>query len=361
LLVFSPNLLWNVQHDWLTLRFQFGHGFSTDSGPIRLAADALPAATGAQAYTREPPTPMDVGEQLSSLGGFIGEQLLFWGLVLVPIGLAVWRVGWFSGWRFGGGIKPKHDCMTSTLDPAAVSLLGAAALVPLGLFALVALGSEVEANWAAPYLIGAVPFIARLLRRGFDSGVDGGVTAWALAAAAGNLILISLYVSYAVTAFPPLPDAAGRVLRESHGFAELADYTARLPEPVIADRYQFAAMLNFYQPQLAVSQWPGITRPSEYGRGRIAPLPNPQALRQTGFWLLTGKFSPPEITGFDAVETRSLYRCPDGRFTVIDGAATWDAGGCDEPINGWRLYRYRVNGPSGGHQTKCHSTRAAAC
>ncbi|MEA3642775.1 MAG: glycosyltransferase family 39 protein, partial [Lamprobacter sp.] len=387
LLVFAPNLLWNAHNDWLTLRFQFGHGFSTESGLIRLAADALPAVTGAHAYTHELPAPMEWGERLSSLGGFITEQLLLWGLLLVPISIALsravldtdWRSFWPLDWNLkrrdnGNGLErdlachPKPDGMINALDPAAVSLLSAAALVPLGLFALVALGSEVEANWAAPYLIGAAPFVTLLLRRWGDSRVDGQMSGqvdgwtsgwaggwvgsrtkangwfrdWTLIATAGNLVLVSVYVLYAITGLPPLPDAAARVQRESQGFEELAEYAARLPEPVIADRYQFAAMLNFYQPQLAVSQWPGITRPSEYGRGRIVPLPDPQALRQTGFWLLTGKFSAPEITGFEAVETRSLYSCPDGRFTVVDGSAAWDTGGCDEPANVWRLYRYRV-------------------
>jgi len=324
LLVFAPNLVWNAEHDWLTLRFQFGHGFSTDSGPIKLAADALPPVSGSHAHSPEPPAPMDLGERLSSLGGFVGEQLAFWGLLLLPIGISLWRAR-------GAAAQPK---LRAELDPAALSLLSAAALVPLGLFALIALGSEVEANWAAPYLVGAAPFVARLLRRWMSR--------WALIAAAGNLALISLYVLYAVTAFPPLPDAAGRALRESQGFEELAAYAARLPAPVIADRYQFAAMLNFYQPQLRVSQWPGITRPSEYGRGKIAPLPDPEALRQTGFWLLARKFSPPEIAGFEAVETRSLYSCPDGRFSAIDGASAWEAGGCDDPANVWRLYRYQA-------------------
>jgi hypothetical protein len=368
-LVFAPNLLWNAQNDWLTLRFQFGHGFSTDSGPIRLAADALPAVTSAHAYALAPPTPMDLGERLSSLAGFVAEQLLFWGLLLVPIGIALWRTARHASGSHAGSTRTRRAAeaqvrshirsqiaepgdrnapVSGALDPRAVPLLGAAALFPLGLFALVALGSEVEANWAAPYLVGAAPFVALLLQRCRSrSGTEQGrrcAGGWALLAAGGNLVLISVYVLHAVTAFPPLPDAAGRALRESRGFEELAAYAARLPEPepVLADRYQFAAMLNFYQPQLAVSQWPGITRPSEYGRGQIAPLPDPDRLRQTGFWLLARKFSPPEITGFESVETRSLYSCPDGRFSVVDGAASWEAGGCPNPSNVWRLYRYQA-------------------
>lgn len=324
LLVFAPNLIWNAHNDWLTLRFQFGHGFSVDSGPISIAGDALPAVTGVNAYSIEPPAPMDFAERLSSLGGFLGEQLLFWGLLLIPITMGLWRLSQ-QGTR-------DRDRLAASLDPAAVSLLGAATLIPLGLFALVALGSEVEANWAAPYLVGAAPFVALLIRRW---------ARWGLLAAVGNLLLTSVYVLYVVTAFPPLPDSAARGLRESGGFKELATYVAELPAPVIADRYQFAAMLNFYQPRLSVSQWPGITRPSEYGRGRIEPLPDLEALQQSGFWLVARKFSAPEISGFESIETRSLFSCPDGSFTALDGPAAWTAGGCDDPANVWRLYRYR--------------------
>ena len=321
-LVFLPNILWNANNDWLTMRFQFGHGFSTDTGSIALAANELPAVTGAHAYVAGEKEPMAPVERISSLAGFITQQLAFWGLILVPAGIALWQRRRFEAIR---------TRLTKGLDPAAIPLLGAATIVPLALFGTVALGSEVEANWAAPYLVGAAPFVALLIRP---------VARWVLAAAAANLILASLYVLNTATAFPPLPDAAERALRETRGFVELANYAAGLRRPVIADRYQFAAMLNFYQPGLQVSQWPGITRSSEYGRGEIAPLPNPEALQQSGFWLLARKFSPPTIEGFQAVETLSAYSCRDGRFTVIDGAAAWNAGGCDDPANVWRLYRY---------------------
>lgn len=328
LLVFLPNILWNAGNDWLTMRFQFGHGFSTDTGSIDLAAQSLPAVSGAHAYIADPSAAMDLGERVSSFVGFAAEQLGFWGLVLIPVAIALWRLG---------GISGMARRASSALAPAAQPLLGAAALVPLLVFGTVALGSEVEANWAALYLVGAAAFIAPAL-------VPLG--RWTLLAVGANLTLASLYVANTATGLPPLPDAAERALRESRGFEPLAAYAADLRAPVIADRYQFAAMLNFYQPQLEVTQWPGITRPSEYERGRITPLPDPRRLRETGFWLLAHKFSPPTIAGFEAVETRSAYGCPDGRFSVVDGAAGWEAGGCDDPANIWRLYRYLPTGPA---------------
>lgn len=322
LLVFLPHLVWNANNDWLTLRFQFSHGFSTDTGPLDLAPSTLPAASGPQAYTPDAPSMMALGERLGSLASFLGEQLAFWGFVLIPIGIALWRAG---------GLAALRQRLSRRLNPAAVSLLSAATLFPLVLFGTVALGSEVEANWAAMYVVGVVPFVALLLRP---------VAGWLWAAVGINLALASLYALHAASTFPPLPDGAQRLVRESRGYQPLAAYVAELQGPVVADRYQFAAMLNFYQPQLQVSQWPGIRRPSEYSRGRIQPLPDLETVQQTGFWLVARKFAPPAIAGFESTKTRTAYGCKDGAFSVLDGATGWEAGDCKDPANVWRLYRY---------------------
>ncbi|MBK1703250.1 ArnT family glycosyltransferase [Halochromatium glycolicum] len=367
LLVLAPHLLWNAHNDWLTLRFQFGHGFSTDTGPLALAATELPAASGPQAYRAEPPAAMDLGERLGSLAGFLGEQLAFWGLVLVPLGIALWRMAWRAN-RPGARTDPP----TSTdhrgesrrsgqpitlpqpglapLDPTAVPLLSAAALFPLALFGTIALGSEVEANWAAMYVVGAVPFVALLLRPS---------ARWVWSAAGLNLALVSLYALHAATAFPPLPDVAQRMVRESRGYASLADYAADLSAPVIADRYQFAAMLNFHQPQLHVTQWPNIRRPSEYSRGRIQPLPDLETLQRNGFWLIARKFSPPMIPGFEPQETRTAYGCKDGQFSMLEGATGWWASDCDDPANVWRLYYYAPRAKSSA-TASIHDTHQVA-
>jgi hypothetical protein len=352
LLVFTPHLLWNAQNDWLTLRFQFGHGFSTETGPLAISATELPAASGPHAYSADIPSAMDLGERLGSLASFVGEQLAFWGLVLLPIGMALWRSKWSAEARAVlGGLqaeirRPDRSVSRNAgpsrrifaqLEPTAVPLLSAAAFIPLVLFGVIALGSEVEANWAAMYVVGAVPFVALLLRP---------VAPWVLAAVGLNLVLVSLYALHAATAFPPLPDVAQRVVRESRGYESLADYAAELSAPVLADRYQFAAMLNFYQPQLHVTQWPNIRRPSEYSRGRIQPLPDLEDLQRSGFWLVARKFSPPLIAGFEPQETRTAYGCKDRRFHVLEGVTGWGASDCNDPANVWRLYRYRSGSPA---------------
>ena len=332
LLVFLPNLLWNAANDWVTLRFQFGHGFSTATGPLPADALGLPAAAGTETSTTVSQAAMTPGERLSSLASFVGSEALFWGLVLLPIAAVSLRPGGLSG---------VHARVRTRLTPQARSLFGAAALFPLLFFGLVALGSDVEANWAALYLVAAAPFLALLLQP---------MRRWALAAAAANLLLASVYALHAATGCPPLPDSAQRIVRESHGFAALAAHAATLPAPVLADRYQFAAMLNFHQPRLEVTQWPGITRPSEYGRGRITPAPSLEALQRSGFWLVSRKFSPPRIPGFEAVATHSAYACPGAPLRVLEHAAGWEAGGCTDPANVWRLYRYRAEAATGAQR-----------
>lgn len=303
LLVFAPNLIWNAQNDWLTLGFQFGHGFATEvGGAVAPEASAI--------VQSGPETP---GERAMSLLGYLGVQLALWGLIALPILLAPW---------IGRRELGRSD---SRLTTPGRTLLLAASLFPLGFFALVALISEVEANWPAMYLLGAAPLAALWLRR---------ARRWAWMAALANLALATLYAIHAATAALPLPDSQNRLLRETHGFAELAEIAAGLDAPVHTDRYQLTAMLRFHRPDLvATSQWPGLTRPSEYLRGRIAPRIDPQSVTAP-FWLLTRSGAPPELPGFSIKAERRLFDCP-GR-SLSEGA---EPPGC-RPLHRWSLYRY---------------------
>jgi 4-amino-4-deoxy-L-arabinose transferase-like glycosyltransferase len=306
LLVFAPNLIWNVDHDWLTLRFQFGHGFATDSGPL---------AAGAIEHSG-PQTPV---ERLGSLLGYLGTQLGLWGLLALPI-LALPWLGRVAGPKDRG----------SGLLPQARALLGAAALVPLGLFALVSLASEVEPNWPAMYLLGAAPLLARPLLP---------IRRWVYAAAGVNLLLATLYGVQGATGALPLPEGQNRIVRETQGFRELAAVAGRLDAPVYADRYQWVAMLRFYNPGLGATQWPGIARPSEYLLGRIAPRVEPASV-DGPFWLLASRAQAPEIPGFAPGERRTLRLCP-GR-PLVEG----DEPGCARPLAHWHLIRYRPARPT---------------
>lgn len=310
LLVFAPNILWNAEHDWLTMRFQFGHGFSTGMGPFT----ALPANAVEQTGLHAP------GERLARLTEYLGAQLGFWGLFVLPLPLAPWL-----GRRQGASDPPDDDSQATIFQPHARALLIAATLFPLGFFALVAMVSAVEANWPVVYLLAAAPLAAVWLRR---------ARLWVYVAAGANLLLVTLYAVHAATSALPLPDNQNRILRETHGFAELARLASTLDAPVYADRYQLTAMLRFYQPDLNASQWPGLTRPSEYLRGQIAPRVAADSV-DGPFWLVTHFGAPPTIAGWTVETQRTLFDCPAESLREAESAP------CRHPLHLWHVYRYR--------------------
>ncbi len=326
LLVFLPNLIWNAQHDWLTLRFQFGHGFMTDTGALSVPADALLGAAAPRAGEHADATPPEVGARLTGVGSFIAVQLLFWGLPLL-VALAAPLTG--SPWR-----RSLAELRTG-LSVQAQVLLAAAALVPLLLFGTIAAGGSVEANWAALYIVGAAPLLATAVRP---------LARWAAGAALVNVLLLSLYAAHAATAALPLPHAADRVLRETNGYPALAARVAEMaPGPLFADRYQTVAMLSFYGASASVSQWPGLTRPSEYGLGRLVPIPRLDELRATGFTLVVWKYAVPSIPGFRQIEVETLFDCRGLPLHRVPGIAWPDASPCgDDWLHVWRVLRYEA-------------------
>jgi len=332
LLVFLPNILWNAQHDWITMRFQLGHGFSTETGPIILPGEALPAPTdgqpGAGQMQQEPPR--GLAERLASLGGYLGSQLAFWGLLVIPMAAALVS---------HGGLRRIRADLADRLTPVGRALLGAGTLVPLILFAAVAWISEVEANWSAMYLAAAAPLVAVAVRP---------LVPWAMAAAGLNLLLVSLYSVHAATGALPLPNAAERIIRETQGYEALAAHAKTLPAPVFADRYQITGMLNFYQPGLGAGQWPGITRPSEYLLGRITPIPAVASLRESGFTLITRRYQAPAIPGFVVAEAQTVIHCVGKPISVLAGTPGQDAPPCADPARQWRIYHYLGSDDSAG-------------
>ncbi|WP_089728464.1 ArnT family glycosyltransferase [Candidatus Thiosymbion oneisti] len=321
LLVFSPNLLWNAQNDWLTIRFQFGHGFSTETGT--LVTNSLPVPTGDhKVATTLSSEHRSVAEGLGGLLDFLGTQIALWGLLALPA-----IAGLFRGHRAG----PKQGL--TVFDPAARALLVTGSLFPLAFFALVATFSEVEPNWPVIYLSAAAPLVALTAAR---------LRMWVLAAAGGNLLLVGLYVLHGSTGSLPLPDGYNRILRETHGYSELAQRVATLPGPLFSDRYQIVAMTRFYAPHRQITQWPGISRPSEYLRGTIAPTATRKRIEQAGgFWYLGRRVLPMEIPGFSLRSQNSLYYCMNGGLVETPTGA---ARPCPDPLHRWQLFAYTADG-----------------
>jgi hypothetical protein len=301
LIVFAPHLIWNAEHDWLTMRFQLGHGLSTDVGVVA----AVPAA-------------MSLGERFASVAEYLVTQLAFWGALLVVIGRKV-----VSGqWSVVRVDATTRRGMLGEMTPPAQPLLLAATLFPLAFFGVIASFSAVEANWPALYLLTAAPLLVRWVHDRWR---------WVLGAALGNVLLVSLYVGHAATSVVPLPDAFNRILRETHGFAELAQVVAALDAPVYADRYQTTALLRFYTQNHTISQWPELTRPSEYLRGDIAPRVELSTVTAP-LWLVARAGRPPALAGLICTAERTVVDCPP----QWDGTAVT----CPQPLHVWHLYRY---------------------
>jgi hypothetical protein len=155
-----------------------------------------------------------------------------------------------------------------------------------------------------------------------------------VAAALGNLLLVSLYGLHAATGVLPLSDDQNRVLRETHGFRDLAEIAADLGGPVYAARYQDTAMVRFYRPGIETTQWPGLARPSEYLLGQIAPRIEPEELKES-FWLLVRGRQAPEIPGFRVAAHRILIDCPGRSLTETEAPP------CASPLHVWGLHEFQ--------------------
>lgn len=308
LAVFMPHLIWNAQHDWLSMRFQFGHGFSLNAGMS--VANDFASALRAGAVHSDPDVERTLIERVWTVSGYLATQLALWGVLAVAVIVAVFRRG-----------------ETGAIWPEARRLMVAAAVFPLAFFGLIASFSEVEPNWPAMYLLAAAPLLAPRVRR---------LWRWLVGAAMINVLVVTLYAVHGATGSLPLPASFERVLRETHGYDALAARVAELPGIGFADRYQLVAMLRFYQPGLEITQFPGITRPSEYVRGTLVPTPTLQALHDAGgFWLVTRK-APPEIEGFELTSERVLADCP--KLGLVERMPADSM--CEAPLHIWRLVDY---------------------
>jgi 4-amino-4-deoxy-L-arabinose transferase-like glycosyltransferase len=205
LLVFLPVMVWNAQHDWISVVHQVKHGLSAPRGSALVAA-----------WRHE--------------GDFFGGQAgLASPILFVMLGVATARS---LGRRATG----------------AACMLGVVAMVTFGFFVYSATRQRVEPNWPSPAYIPAIALLActRWSAAG-ERWFRGGVL---LAGAVSAII-------YAQALVPVLPIAPGRdPVARAFGWAELAhaaDGAARAATAASGattwmggDRYQEAAELAFH-------------------------------------------------------------------------------------------------------------------
>jgi 4-amino-4-deoxy-L-arabinose transferase-like glycosyltransferase len=221
LLIFSPNLLWQSQHHWMTFAFQFGR-------------------IGRGGYT------------LRYLAEFAGAQLgLATPLILILAGIGLWRSRVPGNERF---------------------VLVAIIVTALLFFVFHALRDRVQGNW--PCFI--YPALAIMAADGVSSAPR-----W-LVRAAGPLaafLLLTVYAQAAFSLFPLKNDPSARLLARAFPQAAqilASEAQAGLAGAVITTDYETTALLHYYQPRLKVIQVGDTYRypdspgaPSDLLKGRL--------------------------------------------------------------------------------------------
>ena len=213
--LFAPVVAWNALHDWVSFRFQLGHGFT-------------PSARG-----------HPLSRELEMLGGQIGlaSPILF----LLMAG-AVW-FALRDGWRMRRDLEPA-DPMTRRFALAVISV------APLAFFAVSAWRRPVEANWPAMMYPSAILLLA-------TNGQSWSYGRWWHRGQAFAAILLAIVAWQAATPILPIPPRKDPIAR-AHGWDTLAavvdharhsDFlTGTVDRWVAADRYQDASQLAFHLP-----------------------------------------------------------------------------------------------------------------
>ena len=334
LLTFAPHLTWNSEHHWITFKFQTRHGFSLQHDDYltsrTLPMAQTPAAGDPEALlakpflaVEKPASPASTADPswfrklIKRQEGLIGGALGFLGCHLFVLLFA-----WFRRFRHG-----RHE--PAMIDGRLKPLLAAAAIWPIAFFALVAVVSKVEANWAAMFVIGACPLLAVLP-----------LTTRALVTA--GLINASLVLAVAVHSrhpILPIQPNRDRILKETHGYDQLAAWIGTESGPVFADTYQIVSMLRWYGVP-DVGQWPGITRPSHYVHAQTEIDRSISKIELApGFTLVTTDIIPPAIAGFSA--TRMLKWLDCRQQTIITRAEELDQAPVCDQIHKWFIVTYQ--------------------
>ena len=99
-------------------------------------------------------------------------------------------------------------------------------------------------------------------------------------------------------------------------------------------------MLRYYQPGLKISQWPGITRDSQfvYEKNQFH-LSWDQMKKINSFLLLTTDEVPPGLPGFTPVDISKILDCREGFLKRQDSWLDLNPGQCS-PVHTWYLITY---------------------
>jgi 4-amino-4-deoxy-L-arabinose transferase-like glycosyltransferase len=341
-LVFTPHVYWQSQNNWLTFKFQFGHGFSINQRVESLSnlpnADEpkdinspeyalvnklndVIAQTGAFKDMLKKPRPekSKLEKQLAYLGDFIGGVLGLWGIFILVFGAELLR-------------KYRNKEVASSFNKNQSGLITASALFPILFFGSIAPFSKIEANWPAMHmsamsilLIGWLSPSAQRVR----------------AAAFVHLFIAGLLL--ASIQWPNFIPASrnNRLLVETKGFPELGQFVKKRysGHPLAVDSYQLKSAIAYFAPEIPVTQWPGITRGSEYTRGAIDDLEvGNLLLKEDMVSIISMTPSPRMIQGYSAQKLEGIRVCPEGQLSLFSVENPQIS--CERGIREWWITTY---------------------
>jgi 4-amino-4-deoxy-L-arabinose transferase-like glycosyltransferase len=351
--IFSPNFLWNMNNNFISYKFQLGHGFQNLAEPT-LSSAILPKpqeedpsynllkqsyASGVllspahfykiqSTLTSTPPNtpqnsdmeikqtsrkPKSIQKRIEYVCFYIIQILLLLGVLWVPLLLN----------------RPKSKISFRKEDlPFLLSTL-----VPTIFFLVVSSQKYVEANWPSMAVFG---FTALLFKKGFHFDSNKMSTKWACLS---HSLLIILLTTHSLKPF--LFFENDRIIKETYGYKESAEFLdSHFKNDVFfADRYQTISSLLFYAPHLHLSQWPELKRPSHF----LISQKHQDVLKKLNhskkFHLLQESSSIPFFFGYFPTQYRTLRVC-NHKVEILEVQEEEDK--C-KLLKEWKLISYKTS------------------
>ena len=348
LLVFLPHLWWQSENNWITAKFQFGHGFSVkqslamgstlptaksptlDSPNMTLRQELLNAMTAAPGFAELEPKPKPERSKWEQAwqytGDFAGGVVGLWGVYGILGFIALMR----------GLRHPKRQ--TKSNRPHGFAIIEAGAFFPLIFFGILSPFTKIEANWPAMHMAALTIWVCS----------RSVISTKTMTIATAIHITLLAGLAWVLTFPESIPGARNnRMLLESKGYKALGEWVRdTYPGRAIAvDSYQLKSAIRYYAPGTPVAQWPGITRGSEYTRGCVDDVAvEGTLLGQRDLTILAMNSYPQVIKGFEAVSFQGMRVCPDGRIGVF--SVKQPILPCEKGLREWWITTY--------HSTRIH-------
>ncbi len=345
-LVIAPHIWWQSQNDWITFRFQFGHGFSIQQSIASISSlpvatdpskddhasrklqkelfDAMSSVSGFdEVFVSTKPDKSKLEKAIQYTGDFLGGVAGLWGIYSIAL----------LGWLF---IK-RRALDKSSINVEGTSIIEAAAFFPLLFFGILSPVSKIEANWPAMHM---APLAIWISARVF---VSTSMSIIALTSHAAAVLILGLMI-HQPQLFPMARN--NRILLESKGFQALGNWVAQtFPGQAIAvDSYQLKSAVRYQVPGAMVAQWPGITRGSEYTRNDPDDVVVEQSLMsQENVTIISLKPYPKVIKGFEAITFSGMRVCPDGSSGIFNISNLQLP--CEKGLREWWITTYKNQNP----------------